>query len=232
MRERVSIVVMFFAVLISACKKGDKSTPDELKQPGKSLLLFPAQNSVCTTAANYSPTQSTVTLNWTPSDNTDRYTLTIKNLITGSTADTTVSSATITLKLLKSTPYAWFVTSKLSTNTAAATPSDTWKFYVPGPAEQYFAPFPAIITSPVFDQNVSPSVINLAWAGSDPDNDITGYDVYFGIATDPPVYKSNVTNTFLNGIAITSGTKYYWKIITKDSKGNNSSSGIYQFTVR
>lgn len=232
MRAGVSILVMFFAVAISACKKNDK-TPDkeEPKLPGKSLLLFPAQNSACTTANVNSAAQSTVTFNWVPAENTDKYTVSIKNLVTGITADTTIAAATVKVKLLNATPYSWFVTAK-SSNTTTTTPSDTWRFYVPGPGELYFAPYPATITSPVFNQSVAPSVVNLQWTGSDPDNDITGYDVYFGTASDPTVYRSNITGTFLNGLAITSGTKYYWKIVTRDSKGNTSSSGVYQFTVR
>jgi hypothetical protein len=34
---------------------------------------------------------------------------------------------------------------------------------------------------------------------------------------------------FLNGVAVSSGVTYYWKIVTKDIQGNISDSGIFQF---
>ncbi|SFD80194.1 hypothetical protein SAMN05518672_103273 [Chitinophaga sp. CF118] len=87
------------------------------------------------------------------------------------------------------------------------------------------------MTSPTFNQSVSGSTINLTWTGDDIDNDIAGYDVYFGTTYTAPLYQSNVSNMYLNSIAITSGTTYYWKVVTHDTKGNTSTSDVYTFIV-
>ena len=75
----------------------------------------------------------------------------------------------------------------------------------------------------------SASQITLSWTGSDVDDDIVGYDVYFGTTTTPEIYTSDQVDSNLNNVALTADTIYYWQIITKDSQGNTSSSGIFQF---
>jgi hypothetical protein len=95
------------------------------------------------------------------------------------------------------------------------------------------SPFPADAVAPGFGQNISAtgSTVNLSWTGSDVDGDIVGYDVYLGTTTTPTLLKSNSTDQFLNNITVTSNTGYYWKVITKDSQGNTSDSGLFQFFV-
>ncbi len=74
--------------------------------------------------------------------------------------------------------------------------------------------------------------INLSWQGSDADNDITSYDVYLGTAANTmALAKANVTDAFLNANIVVSGTVYYWKVVTKDAKGNTSDSGVFNFKV-
>ncbi len=214
-------------LLFIGCKK-----PKDVPAPGKAALTFPAQNAACTTGTVISATQSTITFTWTASDNTDSYKIVIKNLLTSAltTQISTANQSTVTL--LRNTPYSWYVVSK-SNATTDTTKSDVWKFYNSGPGIVSHPPFPADIISPVFGQNVTTTsgTINLSWTGSDPDNDIAGYDVYFGTTAAPSLSQSNVPNMFLNGITVTSGTTYYWKIVTKDAAGNTSDSGIFQFKV-
>ena len=39
------------------------------------------------------------------------------------------------------------------------------------------------------------------------------------------------TDSFVNGVALTSKTTYYWKVITRDTNGDTSDSGLFQFTT-
>lgn len=74
--------------------------------------------------------------------------------------------------------------------------------------------------------------VDLKWKGSDADNDIIGYEVYLGTtATGMTILESNVTNMFLTGVSVTPGTKYYWKVVTKDARGNTSNSITFNFSV-
>ncbi len=83
--------------------------------------------------------------------------------------------------------------------------------------------------------NQSVTVVNgkvtLKWSGSDVDNDIVGYDVYFGETASPALLQNNVTSTVLD-VNVSAGKTYYWKIITRDNQNNKSDSGIYQFTAK
>jgi hypothetical protein len=63
------------------------------------------------------------------------------------------------------------------------------------------------------------------------DNDIAGYDVYFGANPSPALYQGNLAPTVTTlSVTVTTNT-YYWKVITKDGKGNSSDSGVFKFVV-
>jgi len=229
------ILILFVAVMFCGCsKKNSNDVKTQSTDPGKSILLFPSQNSACTTAAATSTTQSDVTFTWQAAANTDSYDITTKNLLTGAVSTQTITTAQVTITLARSTPYAWFVVSKSSKSKTTAQ-SDTWKFYNPGPGAIHYAPFQADGLAPEQSQNVAAvnGKVDLSWKGSDPDNDIAGYDIYFGTSsTAPALAKSDVKDMFLKGNTVASGTTYYWKIVTKDAQGNTSDTGIYQFTVK
>jgi hypothetical protein len=94
------------------------------------------------------------------------------------------------------------------------------------------APFPADNLIPSLGQTISSTnnKVTLSWTAIDIDNDIAGYDVYFGTLSVPALYKKNLTTPVLD-VAVTPATKYYWKVITKDAVGNTSESDVIQFTV-
>jgi hypothetical protein len=217
-------------VLITGCGgKQDTPTPP----PGKATLTFPAQNSVCTTGTVLSDTLSSITFTWTASTNTDSYEVDIINLLTNSLKTQTVNTNQISVNLTRNTPFSWYIVSK-SNKVSNTAQSDVWKFYNSGLGVSSHPPFPADLTSPGFGQNVSASAfgtVNLTWTGSDVDNDIIGYDLYFGTTSAPPVFITNIPNMYSNSVNVVSGKTYYWKVVTKDSQGNTSDSDVYQFTV-
>jgi hypothetical protein len=69
----------------------------------------------------------------------------------------------------------------------------------------------------------------LQWKGTDADNDIQNYDVYMGINTNVAIIKSQNTTTSLADVSVNANTTYYWKVISRDGKGNTSDSGLYEF---
>ncbi len=228
MRKYAIIILAAASTLIAGCKKNvTTGAPD----PQQATLTFPAQNSACTTGTVISSTQSTIVFTWNSSSNTDSYEIDIKNLLTGTIATQTVTSNQYTATLLRDTPYSWYVVSKSSSSTVTAK-SDVWKFYNAGVGTVSHPPFPADNLSPSFGQSVTAGTINLTWTASDPDNDIATYDVYFGTTNTPAISKSNITDKFVNGVTVTSGTTYYWKVITKDNQGNTSDSGTFQFSAK
>lgn len=229
-------LLFVMALLLCSCgKKSDSGTdidPVSVPAPDKAMLTAPASNSTCTTGKVVSSTQSSVLFTWATAANTESYDLSIKNLLTGTTSTQTVTANQLEVTLLRNTPYSWYVVSKSSKTTQTAQ-SNLFKFYNSGIAATNYAPFPADLTSPTLAQSVNAAAgkVTLTWTGADVDNDIVGYDVYLGTSNSAlTTVKTNLTATTFD-IAVTSGTAYYWKIVTKDSQTNTSTSAIYQFSV-
>jgi hypothetical protein len=220
------LLLCFLSLAVLGCKKNKKP----IDPPTKAVLSLPNKDEACTSGTIISPTQSSILFKWNASLNTDSYELTIKNLETGTSTTQTTSALELAVTLSRNTPYSWFVTSK-STKIATTAPSDIWKFYNAGEAQTAFAPFPAEMVTPSLGQHISPTggKITLQWNGNDVDNDIVNYDVYLGTTSSPALLKSNQTTSTLADVAVNAGTTYYWKVISRDSKGNTSDSGVSIF---
>jgi hypothetical protein len=232
MKRELLIIIAFITFVLAGCG-GKKNNPTPILPPVKASLTFPAQNAVCTTGTIISTTQSSIIFTWNASDNTTGYDLVLKNLLTSTTTTQSATDAKLTISLARNTPYSWYIVSK-SNKTSATAQSDTWKFYNSGPGGVTYAPYPAELTSPGFGQAITAvaGTVNITWTGSAVDNStILNYDVYFGTATTPAIFKSSVTDSFVNGVSVTSGNTYYWKVVTRDVNGNTSDSGISQFRV-
>jgi hypothetical protein len=227
------LIFLLICLIGFSCGKGGGSNPQPaINPPAKAILSLPAQNEACTTGTVISATESTVSFTWQTAANADSYELSIKNLNTNAVISRTTSSTSENVILARNTPYSWYVTSK-STKITTTAQSDTWKFYNSGPGTVAYAPFPAEILSPTMNQAVTASAgkITLDWNGTDVDNDITTYDIYLGTTSTPALLQSNVTASILSNVSVNNATSYYWKVITKDSKGNTSDSGLYRFSV-
>lgn len=229
------LIYTLIALISISCSSGESDGPNPEaptpKNPETVVLVYPEQNSECTTGTNATVTNSTVEFEWNTSKNTDVYELSLKNLESGNTTTHSTTTNKISIELLKGTPYSWFVVSKSNSvnNTAK---SQTWKFYNAGNGKVSYAPFPAEAVTPANNENIDVTdKVTLDWNGSDVDNDIATYDVYFGTATTPPSIKTDHPESILTDLTVSSGVNYYWYIITKDEEGNISQSEIFKFNV-
>jgi hypothetical protein len=218
---------MCLAILIFGCSKSEEP---QAQKPTAATLVFPFENSLCNEGSNVTPTESTVLFEWKASNYTDSYTLTLKNLSTGVQTVHKTTNTEIAIIIDRATPYIWYVISE-SNATAETAQSVIWQFYNAGEGVQSYAPFVAIIESPAMAEEISGvSEITLKWTANDLDNDITGYDVYFGTDSVPVIYANDMDDNELI-VSVVSDTIYYWRIITKDSLGNTSDTGVYQFRI-
>jgi len=230
--KKLGLYILILTGII-ACSKGSDS-PAPVVTPEKAVLRLPAKDEVCLNGVSVSNTESTVRFEWTNANNAQSYEVVIKNLLTNTLTNRVVNTNFIDINLLKDTPYSWYVISK-SSKTSATAESDTWKFYNAGSGKTNYAPFPAEIVSPTYNQAVGSGNINLQWKGADTDNDITGYEVYFGTSETDVNNKSSsllravAANLSSTAVPTNPGTTYYWKVITKDAKNNSSDSGLYKF---
>ncbi|MGX1931332.1 hypothetical protein [Flagellimonas sp. 2504JD4-2] len=221
----------FFLSLLVLVMLWSCGSDDPPPAPGGANLVFPNQNSECTTGISVNETLSQVTFEWQASANTDSYTLSAVNLETNIPQNISTAATSASLSIVKGAPYSWSVTSQNSQSDQVAT-SETWLFYNAG-SQTTYAPFPAQLVSPVSGSTVQRDIDNevtLVWQGADVENDITNFEVFF--ATDnPPTTSLGTTNanTMELSVGVESGTIYYWKVITTDAEGNNSDSGIFEF---
>ncbi len=193
------------------------------------VLNTPENNSECVTGVEVNDNQSKVTFQWQAVEGNQGYYVYVKNLTTQSTLQYSAGSNTSQdVVLEKGTPYSWYVRSNRANGTLQ---SETWKFYNSGPGISNYAPFPAELVAPEMSSSVYGPTISLQWTGSDLDGDIASYEVFFGTAANPTTSIHTGTQTSVSGVTVTSGSTYYWKVVTTDDAGNTSSSPVFQFKV-
>lgn len=228
---------MFLGLVVLNCSGGgdggDPPPPEpQPKKPTAASLVFPEQNSECTEGTNITATNSTITFDWNAGNDTDAYELTLKNLLSGETTTHNTTNTEISITLLRSTPYSWFITSKSSAISDTAT-SATWKFYNAGEGVVSYAPFPAVAVSPTDGESIATATtVTLEWSGSDVDNDIAHYDVYFGEGETLSLIADDETGTSVSNVAVASGKTYNWYVVTIDNLGNTSNSEQFSFSVQ
>lgn len=226
---RIFLVFLMGILWLASCKKNETPEP-----PTSALLEHPEENSECTTGLDLGGTTTEVQFRWQAAMNTDTYTLKVTNARTNQEQSITTAALFASLPIEKGELYSWFVITENSDVQEEAS-STVWQFYNSG-FETTYAPFLATINKPLSGQTVFKDINNdvtLDWDGSDIDDDIDGYEVYFSTVS-PPEALVESTNAFTTStqVAVVSGGVYYWKVITRDEEGNTSDSGVYEFRVQ
>lgn len=220
-----TIAVMALFLIFSCSSDGDNGSGSGAAVP---VLVFPLNNSECTTGVTVSSTESKITFEWNASRNAEVYYVYIKNLNTQTTLQYNAgNSTTFEVELLKGVPYSWYVTSKTAADQFQQ--SEKWKFYNAGDGVVNYIPFPAEVVAPQMSSTIVGPIIDLVWNCNDIDDDIVDYKVYFGTAENPTVLLATTALKRINEVATTANTYYYWKVVTTDSAGNSSTSPVFQF---
>ncbi len=213
-------------MLLIGCKKKDTPNPPEI-----SNLVYPGNNSECTTGVELTTTTSQVEFRWQTANHTETYELRVTNMATNTTHTISTPSTSAILPLDKGVLYSWLVISKNS-GVLQTVSSSTWQFYNSG-FDTTYAPFPATVIEPKSGSIAFKDANNdvtLKWSGTDVENDIGSYEIYFSTET-PPTTLAETTNADISTlkVPVTSDTVYYWRIVTIDREGNTSDSGIFDF---
>ncbi|MEH6682536.1 MAG: hypothetical protein V7724_18490 [Sediminicola sp.] len=240
-------LLVCFYIFFSACSSDDGSpelpreeVPNPPKEeiiipdPSPAFLVFPKDNTECNEGEIESDTTSIVTFEWNFAENTDSYEIRLINLSNYEVQIEQSTTNTLSLSILRGTPYEWYVISKAN-GTPKTVTSEAWQFYNAGPANESYTPFPATLIYPENGavKKYSQDRLALKWEGLDLDNDIVEYEVYFGIEEAPVdllIATSNTEHHFWS-TNLTFGTTYYWRIKTIDLHGNSSMSQIFSCVV-
>jgi nitrous oxidase accessory protein NosD len=73
---------------------------------------------------------------------------------------------------------------------------------------------------------------DLSWTSSNSSGEPLTYDIYFGISNPPPLKKQNYTSTTYDPGTMNYNTKYYWKIVAKNSNNETTNGSIWSFTTK
>jgi len=237
MKHILYILALFFIVF--GCSNDDNgnnrggdddNTDDEVIETVTGVqLYFPQEDMLCNEGTNLTPTESTVYFEWEANSNAGTYRITIENLLTGAIIEEETTSDIIPIVIDRATPYSWYVEYDFFGSTQK---SEVWQFYNAGLGVESYVPFPATIVAPTMAESIAATTtVTLQWTGADIDDDIVGYDVYFGTEPIPTTaYSSDIIVNELS-VSVVSRTIYYWKVITKDTFGHTSDSGTFQFRV-
>ncbi len=227
MKKGLVSIIMFLLIIASiSCCKDDGPPPEPLA----SNLVFPEEDSECTTGQEITLTESSVTFRWNAAQNADTYNLNVTSLSTNESTNFSTASTSFSVTLNKGEGYSWFVTSS-SDESSKTAQSEIWRFYNSADGVESYTPFPANIISPNSGQKLVAGSIGLVWTGSDVDNDIIGYDVYLdGVNPPQTIVESDLIQQSVVINSLTSGV-YYWKVITKDAAGNTSESNVFEFEL-
>ncbi len=221
--------LMILLVFVAGCDKDDPKPP-VFETPTSVTLIFPFENSACNEGTDVTDTESTVRFEWFSSEFTDEYELIVRNLSSDVMSSFTTSEVSLPVVLQRATPYSWYVISK-NNDTDSIARSETWKFYNAGDPIALYAPFPAEAIYPAQAVTINTTGgITLSWQGTDIDDDIVGYDIYFGTTTDPPLLFEDEPD-MTKSVSVASGNVYYWRIVSNDLAGHESNSAIFQFKV-
>ena len=231
--KKILLIACSLVALASCSKNSSGPEPEKpFEDPTAAKLIFPENLKECIEGEVVDKFLSNVVFRWNASENSDSYEVNVQALDTKNVLkiNTKTNEAEITIK--RGTYYKWFVISKSSESGTNAT-SETWHFYNAGEGSISHAPFPADAVSPVSGSEISPisGKIDLEWNTSDIDDDIVGYNVFFG--TDSTLVESLATTEEKKlSVDVTSGTTYFWSVETKDSSNNVSRSDAFSFKVK
>lgn len=93
------------------------------------------------------------------------------------------------------------------------------------------APSIKLRLSPVNGGTEQPLSLTITWSSFDPDGDPLVHDVYFGTASLPVLVASDLADTSYSARDLDYATKYYWRIVAKDSTGRWATTHTESFTT-
>ena len=225
----VHILQTLFLLTFISCSKDEVANTGK---PGVPNLVFPENNTPCLDTTIVNDNQSSVTFRWSLTRDTNSYRLFVTNLSTDQLQQFSSDNPEVTATLNHGEPYSWKVRAYGPKGTAPSE-SETWKFYLSGPAIDNYAPFPPELTYPISGSTVTPinNLIPLQWSCNDVDNDLSTYEVYLDKDDGSSLIKilNHESETTTLETEVEPGFVYYWKVIAKDSQGNESNSGVYSF---
>jgi hypothetical protein len=219
-----NLFLIFTLFLTIACEKEVILTPDP------PLLIEPINNNSCTSETIITSQKSQVNFRWQAALDADEYELVIRDIQTNLDIQLNTFRTFSPAVLDRGKQYSWWVISKYNPDQTFSK-SSIWTFYLEGPQNSSHFPFPANLLNPKSNEQISlnDGKYIFRWESTDLDKDIIEYDVYLGTNLDELTLMAERLSLNSIELSLNSNQFYYWKVITKDSEGNVSSSPVEGF---
>lgn len=225
-KEIKYIAALFTVLLLSAC--GGDSGPSNTAPSQVTQVVFPTADLLCI--------DNNINFQWNASTDADedpisyRIVIALDRSLTNIVEERTVATNSVIITLQQGIAYYWSVTA-IDNMDLESEPSQTLAFFTSGPGITNYAPFTAALNSPSEESIVSAGTVNLQWTGGDTDVDDTlTYDLYFGLATDPPLSQAGLSTENASE-ATTSGNTYFWRVDTIDDSNIKTIGQTWSFTA-
>lgn len=221
------IYTLVLASLLWSCGGSGGDSPDpepENNAPKVPTLVYPSANLLCI--------DNSIEFKWNAATDPDGDPVTYQLQIAKDNQFTQIvqsvsNSSTVKLfSLEKGVAYYWRVSAKDTKNLTSAY-STVNSFYTEGDGVSNYLPFSPEIVAPTLNAIVTDTSATLEWNASQVtgDTDPLTFDVYFGTTETPTTsVASNQAAKTLN-VSVVSGTSYYWKVVVKEFKGVDSTTG-------
>lgn len=208
------IVTIIISFLVFSCE-GEFETSDGLTNL---TLVLPLNNQECF-GTNLPNGKIRVAFDWEDVTGVSSYSLEYEDIVSGEQFMASSAASNLNLELEPGTQYTWSVT--VIDEFGNSKTSDSFNFYTEGLAEENHVPFPAAIS--ILDSGNG--TLTISWDGSDLDDDIEFYDVYFS-SQNPPVLILSETTSETTTVNVQSGITYYLNVRTVDGNRNFSDSKL------
>lgn len=224
--------------LITSCSPEAVDSPGETpEKPGESENLAPSKPELVSPENDLFCSEPNLIFEWNNSIDPEGDPVTYQLQISANSDFSDIyysansSSVTKDVELEKGKIYYWRVSAKDSKGMSSGF-SQVRSLYTEAiPSSNTLPSFPELI-SPQQGAVIESDSVTLKWSATDADGDELVYDLYFGESSIPQLLKPDHTTGSYNIENLVKGTKYFWKVVVKDSKRGSAHGEAWSFTVK
>lgn len=229
----LNLVLLVFGSTIISCGSDEGSEGGSVSSnntaPTIPVQVFPSADAICI--------DNNVLFEWNTSTDAEGNSISYKIEVSEDNSFTVLSnnetsfSQSAIIRLERGKAYYWRIKAFDGIEESAYSP--VVQFVTEGEGTSNHVPYAPALVSPSNESEIEVADTVVTWSSSDVDGDPLTYDVYFGTdSASIAKVADNQTESSYGLTGLSSGTKYYFKVVVKDDKGAASIGQIWNFTTK